>query len=189
MNFPGEELISTAIDKFSDGVIKKMDNAEEKRNREFALKIKELEYYKSNYDKEIKSVFDRWFDLLQNTLISTNKATPEETKKQYKKKVDNFLKIENVTKLKIDTMKYGGKKTGEALAVFSQISYNSSDDDKYAGVYSICELLSVLKTEILGQNLEPETIIKILITDYDENKRLIKESKDIIEKKHKELFN
>ena len=35
MGFPGEEIVSTAIGKFSDGVMRKMDEGEARRNREF----------------------------------------------------------------------------------------------------------------------------------------------------------
>lgn len=61
MGFPGEELVGAALEKFGDGVIQKMTEAEAKRDREFSYKLKELEFYKSNYDKEIKSIFDSWF--------------------------------------------------------------------------------------------------------------------------------
>lgn len=62
MGFPGEEIVSTAVEKLSDSLIQKMDHAEEKRNREFNYQLRELEFYKGNYDKEIKKIFDGWFD-------------------------------------------------------------------------------------------------------------------------------
>ena len=40
MNFPGEELVSTAIETLSAGIVKKMDDAEAKRDREFTLKLR-----------------------------------------------------------------------------------------------------------------------------------------------------
>lgn len=49
MGFPGEEIVSAAIDKFGDGIIQKMDEAEARRNREFSYRLKELEFYKGNY--------------------------------------------------------------------------------------------------------------------------------------------
>ena len=40
MGFPGEELVSDAITKFGDGIIQKMNAAEEQRNREFIILVK-----------------------------------------------------------------------------------------------------------------------------------------------------
>ena len=41
MGFPGEELVGAALEKFGDGVIQKMTEAEAKRDREFSYKLKE----------------------------------------------------------------------------------------------------------------------------------------------------
>ena len=50
--------INTIIEKVSDGVIAKMNMNEEKRNREFTYQLKELEFYKSNYENDLKDIFD-----------------------------------------------------------------------------------------------------------------------------------
>ena len=189
MGFPGEELVATAIDKFSDGVIAKMNENEARREREFAYKLKELEFYKANYDKEIKSIFDGWFDLLQNSLLANNKNLAPEQQKKYKKALDDALRTDNALKLKIRTMKYGGTETGKALALFSQISFGKDAEcSKYAVTYVICVLLSTLKQEILGQEIAPLTILKVLITDYFENADVINQSRCYIEEKQAELF-
>ncbi|MCD8145579.1 MAG: hypothetical protein LUD79_09690 [Oscillospiraceae bacterium] len=189
MGFPGEELVAVAIEKFSDGVIKKMDESEARRNREFSYKLKELEFYKGNYDKEIKSVFDRWFDFLQYSLLSGNKHLTEDQRKSYKKKVNDFLKPDKALKLKIDTMKYGGTETGKALALFSQIGFTAEEDNpKFDAVYGICILLSTLKHEILGQEIAPDTILKVLLTDYSEKSDMINESRVAVEKLKLDLF-
>lgn len=191
MGFPGEELVTTAIEKFADGVIHKMDAAEERRNREFSYKLKELEYYKGNYDKEIRTIFEKWFDFLENTLVSTSTKASEDIKRQRQKKVENLLKYENAIRLKIDTMKYGGTETGKALALFSQLSYDTNKDDdtpKFAMVYAVCKLLSTLKKEILGQEISPLTILKILLNDYDEAADMINESRAYVEETNRQLF-
>ena len=103
MGFPGEEIVSTAIGKFSDGVMRKMDEGEARRNREFSYKLKELEFYKGNYDKEIKSIFFSWFNLLQNSLLASGKHLTVEQKKKYQKLRDDTLKPDNALKLKINT--------------------------------------------------------------------------------------
>lgn len=191
MGFPGEEIVTTAIEKFSDGVIRKMDEGEARRNREFSYKLKELEFYKGNYDKEIKSIFDSWFNLLQNSLLASGKHLTVEQKKKYQKLRDDALKPDNALKLKINTMKYGGTETGKALALFSQISFALNTDEevpKFASVYVTCVLLSTLKREILGQNITPLTIVQVLITDYFEQSDVINESRCYVEEKWAELF-
>lgn len=189
MGFPGEELVATAIDKFSDGVIKKMDESEARRNREFSYKLKELEFYKGNYDKEIKSIFDAWFAFLQNSMLAGRQDLTPEQQKRYKKALEDALKPEKAFELKIKTMKYGGTETGKALALFSQVSY---DDDsvrpKFAAAYVICVLLSTLKKEILGQEIAPLTILMVLLNDYFENIDIINESRCYVEEKRVELF-
>lgn len=49
---------------------------------------KELEFYKSNYDKEIKIIFSGWFDLLQNTMIASNEKVEKSTQYRYQKELE-----------------------------------------------------------------------------------------------------
>lgn len=191
MGFPGEELVATALDKFSDGIIAKMNEGEARREREFTYKLKELEFYKANYDKEIKSIFDEWFDLLQNSLLVNNKSLSSEQQKKYRRALDEASRPDNALKLKIRTMKYGGTETGKALALFSQISFDANKDEKFpkfAIVYVTCVLLSTLKREILGQEIAPLTMIKVLLNDYFESATVINESRCYVEEKQTELF-
>lgn len=183
--------ITAALEVFSKGAIQKMEESEARREREFSYKLKELEFYKGNYDKEIKSIFDSWFNLLQNSLLASGKHLTVEQKKKYQKLRDDALKPDNALKLKINTMKYGGTETGKALALFSQISFALNADEKvpkFASVYVTCVLLSTLKREILGQNITPLTIVQVLITDYFEQSDIINESRCYVEEKWADLF-
>lgn len=67
MEIPGEGLISTAIEQVVAGVQIKVSQIEESRNREFLYQMKELEFYKSNYEKDLKGIFDYWFDVVRIT--------------------------------------------------------------------------------------------------------------------------
>lgn len=191
MGFPGEEVINTAVDKLSEALIQKMDHAEEKRNREFTYQLRELEFYKGNYDKEIKKIFDGWFDFLQNTLIVSNKNVEDSVKRHFQKEVDKFTKPENAIALKIQTMKYCGTETGKTLALFSQISYDSTKNEgvpKLAIVYVTCLLLSVMKKEVLGQEIDPLTILKVLLNDYEENADIVNEGMAYVEERKQSLY-
>ena len=190
MGFPGEELVGAALEKFGDGVIQKMTEAEAKRDREFSYKLKELEFYKSNYDKEIKSIFDSWFGLLMNLQVATNNAASEEIKKKHQKKVDDILAIDKFINLKISTMKYCGSETGKALALYNRLlqSCYKEEKPKFSDVYMICLLLAKMKEEILGQKLDPLCLIQLLVSDYDVNLDKINESRSYVEEKWKEFF-
>ena len=191
MGFPGEEIVSTAVEKLSDTLIQKMDHAEEKRNREFTYQLRELEFYKRNYDKEIKKIFDEWFDFLQNTLIITNKNVEDSVKRQYQREVDRFSKPEKGISLKIQTIKYCGTETGKILALFSQISYDTNkrgNIPKFAMVYVTCLLLSVMKREVLGQIIDPRTILKVLLVDYEEMADTVNEAAAYVEERRSELY-
>lgn len=190
MGFPGEEIVSAAVEKISDALIQKMDHAEEKRNREFTYQLRELEFYKGNYDKEIKKIFDGWFDFLQNSLISSNANVEESVRRQFQRKVDEFAKPEKAIALKVQTMKYCGTDTGKTLALFSQITYDANKENdvpRFAVVYVTCLLLSVMKREILGQVIAPLTILKILLNDYEENADIINEAVIYVEERKEEL--
>ena len=69
MEIPGEGLISTAIEQVVAGVQIKVSQIEESRNREFLYQMKELEFYKSNYEKDLKGIFDYWFCLLYTSAL------------------------------------------------------------------------------------------------------------------------
>lgn len=88
--------VTAALEAFTKGAIQKMEESEARRDRDFSYKLKELEFYKSNYDKEIKSLFDDWFNFLQNALLSTNKYLSLEEQKKYKKAVAEASKPETV---------------------------------------------------------------------------------------------
>lgn len=189
MNFPGEEFVSTALEKVVDAAIHKMDQAEARRDREFSYKLKELEFYKSNYDKEIKGIFDSWFDLLQNSLLAGRKDLTEAQRQKYSKALSDVLKPDTALKLKIKTMKYGGTESGKALALFSQISYSDEDDrPKFAPVYVICLLLSTLKREILGQEIAPLTILQVLLNDYFDKADIINDARSYVENMYTVMF-
>ena len=184
MSFPGEELIASAIDNVTNAALHKLDVAEAQRNREFAYSIKELEYYKGNYDKELKNTFENWFGFLENLIVATSNNASDEIKRQKQKRIDETLKFENAIKLKINTMKYGGTETGKALALFSKVSHEykrTKSVPSFAMIYVICKLLSVLKRDILGQDITPLTMLKILLIDYDEYSDVINDSRAYVE--------
>lgn len=189
MGYPGEEIISKAIEKFSDGIIHKMDEAEERRNREFAYKLKELEYYKGNYDKEIREIFESWFGLLQNTLLSTNKNLTDAERNKYQHKINDMMSVEKGVRLKIRTLMFCGTQSAKALALFNRLSFKGDEiANKFAFVYAICLLLSVLKKDVLGQELLPMTLVQSIITDYEDNLCIIEEGKRYVNCEWRNLF-
>ena len=182
MNFPFESVVTTAIEQISAGVQLKISQNEEKRNREFLYDMKELEFYKSSYDKDLRGIFDYWFDLVRLVHIKDNEYLSQDERNRLKKEFDKKIRVETISKYQFDTLKYGGKMTCKVLALRNRLAQkNCTNKPGYADLYIWCKILSVLKKDVLGQDLEAEDILKVLLNDYDENESEIMESKKYIE--------
>ena len=190
MNFPGEELVSTAIQTFSDGIIKKMDEAEARRERDFAFRLKELEYYKSNYDREIKDIFDYWFDVVRITHIKDNKNLTDQQRRNHEKRYNELVNIEKIARYKMNTMKYGGTETGRVFAIENKLHQSKYDDKpKLTVLYMWCAILAVLKKEVLGQDLNPTDIIQVLVNDYDDHVEEVNDAKNYITTIYRQAYH
>ena len=184
-----EKIISTAVEKFSNDVIKKMEEAETRREREFTYKLKELEYYKSNYDKELKSIFDFWFECVRITHIKDNENLTPTEKANYKKKYDDMVKVDKISKYKINTLKYGGKETGRIFAIENKLHQEKYKQQPHlTALYMWCAILSVLKKEILGQEISPFDIIQVFVNDYDDHEEEIKETVEYIKNIYSQIY-
>ena len=117
MEFPFESTVNTAIEKIADGVITKININEERRNREFTYQLKELEFYKSNYEKDLKDIFDYWFELVRMAQIQNNEKLTEPERAKYSKELTKYLSVDKISRYRMNTMKYGGKETSRILAI------------------------------------------------------------------------
>lgn len=89
----------------------------------------------------------------------------------------------------MDTMKYGGRETGRIFALQSKLQQPQySDRPKNCEFFIWCAILSVLKRDILGQDIDPLDIIQVLVNDYDENEEAILEAKDYICNAYKNAY-
>lgn len=189
MEFPGENIAATVAEKVSDIVIAKMNINEEKRNREFTYQLKELEFYKSGYDKELRALFDYWTDLVWLAQLKDNELLSEQERKRYNKQFDDMIKVDKIAKNKINTIKYGGKETGRVLALQSKLQQAKyKDQPMLVMVYMWCSIIAVLKREILGQTISTIDIMQILITNLDESIDEIKKSQNYISKVYQETY-
>lgn len=72
----------------------------------------------------------------------------------------------------MNSLKYGGTETGRVLAIQNLLLQEEySDQPESVALYVWCVILSVLKKDILGQDLDPVDIIRVLVNDYDKNKK------------------
>lgn len=55
-------------------------------------------------------------------------------------------------------------------------------------VYVTCLLLSVMKREVLGQIIDPRTILKVLLVDYEEMADTVNEAAAYVEERRSELY-
>ena len=151
--------------------------------------MKELEFYKSNYDKELRDIFDFWFDLVRVTHIKDNKNLTAQEKEKYEKKYKEMLGVDKIARYKMNTLKYGGSETGRVFAIESKLhqsKYDSKPDT--VALYMWCAILSVLKKDILGQDIAPTDIIQVLVNDYDENEKSILKAKKYVAKIYKDTY-
>ena len=189
MEMPGESVVNTIIEKVSDGVITRMNINEERRNREFTYQLKELEFYKSGYDKELRSLFDYWTELVWLAQFKDNGCLSQSEKEKYNKRYNELIHIDKIAKNKINTIKYGGKETGRVLALQSKLQQEKyKDQPTLVIVYMWCSVIAVLKKEILGQFISTTDIMQILITNLDDNMEEIKKAKEYIKKVYKETY-
>ena len=184
------ETIYSAVEILSDNVIKKMEEAETRREREFTLKLKELEYYKSNYDKELKDIFNFWFDVVRITQIKDNENLTQNEKDKYKKKYDDMMKVDKIAKYKINTLKYGGKETGRVFALESKLHQEKYKNQPFAtALFMWCAILAVLKREILGQEIDPVDIIQVFVNDFDDHEDEIIEAREYIKSIYQKTYD
>lgn len=189
MEIPFESTVNTAIEKISDGVIAKMNHAEEKRNREFTYQLKELEFYKSNYEKDLKDIFDFWFEIVKITHIKDNENLTEQERQRLNKKHKEMLSVMKIATYKMNTLKYGGTETGRVLAIESVLHQEKYNDQPELTVLFVwCAILAVLKKDILGQDLDPVDIIRVLANDFDDNIDDIKKAKKYVKKLYKDIY-
>ena len=186
MEFPFESTVNTAIEKIADGVITKININEERRNREFTYQLKELEFYKSNYEKDLKDIFDYWFELVRMAQIQNNEKLTEPERAKYSKELTKYLSVDKISRYRMNTMKYGGKETSRILAITNRLSQPKFEHQpKLTLVFAWCSVLAVLKKDILGQELDPLDIIRVMVNDYDSNIEAIKEAQKYV----KDLYN
>ena len=190
MEMPLETIISTAVEKICDGIITKMNHAEEKRNREFTYQLKELEFYKSNYEKDLKDIFDYWFELVKVTHIKDNENLTEQERLQLNKRYKELLSVKKIATYKMNTLKYGGTETGRVLAVENGLHQKKYEDQpESTALFVWCAILAVLKKDVLGQDLDPVDIIRVLVNDFDDNIENIGNAKKYVAKVYKDIYN
>lgn len=189
MEIPGEELISTAIEQVVAGVQLKVSQIEENRNREFLYQMKELEFYKSNYEKDLKNIFDYWFDVVRVVQIKDNAYLTEAQRQKYNKKYQELVNVDKIAQYKMNTLKYGGRETGRIFALQSLLQQETYKDKPFeTELYIWCKILSVLKKDILGQDLDPLDIIRVLVNDYDEHEEEVLAAQEYVEKVYAKVY-
>ncbi len=189
MGLPGEGLISTAIEQVMAGIQIKVSQIEENRNREFLYQMKELEFYKSNYEKDLKDIFDYWFDVVRITHIKDNVNLAEQERQKHQKKYQELVSVDKISRYRINTLKYGGKETGRILAIQNKLQQDKyKDQPTEVTIYIWCKILSVLKKDILGQDLDPLDIIQVLVNDYDEHEKEILAAQKYVDKLYKKTY-
>ena len=142
MQIPFEETVNVAIEKAADVIIAKINLNEEKRNREFTYQLKELEFYKSNYQKDLKLIFDYWFELIRISYTKDNPHLTAAEREKYKKRYAELSHFDKMSLNRMNTIKYGGKETGRVLALENKLHHkNYEKQPQYTGLFIWCSIL------------------------------------------------
>ncbi|MGO1818908.1 MAG: hypothetical protein ACTH0S_04415 [Senegalia sp. (in: firmicutes)] len=136
-----------------------------------SLKSHELQvdsYYRDISIKQVSTLIETWYQLVFD---NEKLLTKNETK--------NLQLIKKVTN---DTIAYGSRETIRILAVFQNYNYEhyllKRDDDTtnestFVGMYLMSYLISSLKKDFTGDGIDPNDLLKIKLTDYNKNKKLL----------------
>ncbi|MEL7659594.1 hypothetical protein [Acetobacterium wieringae] len=139
------------------------------------INSKELQidnYFRQVSGKEIESLLNLWMRLIPNNTNSSGKLTDEETLKRMN-----------------ETIMYGSEETIRRLAILQQYIYKdlaSCDDNgdqkricAFGGYFLIAYTICQLKKDFTGYDINPEDIMRITVTDYEDTS-----NKNIFDKAH-----
>ena len=62
------------------------------------------------------------------------------------------------------------------------------DKPEMTALYIWCAILAVLKKDILGQELDPTDVIRILVNDFDDHEQDVEETKKYIKNIYKDTY-
>lgn len=177
ITMPLEGMVTTAIEQISTGIQLKVSQIEEQKSRDFLHQMKELEFYKSNYEKDLKNIFDYWFEIIRLLHIKDNKSLTPEQRAKFQKECSKQMSVEILAKYQMNTLKYAGNETARALAL-ARSSDDFAEEDSVIPLFLWTNILSVLKRDILGQELNTLDILRVLLNDFDENQDKILAAKE-----------
>ena len=130
-------------------------------------------YFKEIGGQEQLKILSEWSNMLVNLEYFKEKYTDE--------------KIDNVNNLIRDTLIYGSDKTVRLLSLYMQNAYLPDSEQKnYDQVVNTACIVSSLKEDFTGYVISPQTLLKLKITDYEDNKQFFEDAEKRIKQKIKE---
>ena len=104
-------------------------------------------------------------------------------------KRQELVYVDKIAQYKMNTLKYGGRETGRILALQNKLQQKFYDDKpRETELYLWCRILAVLKKDILGQDLDPLDILRVLVNDYDEHEKEIIAAKNYVDKIYAQTY-
>lgn len=130
-------------------------------------------YFKEIGGQEQLKILLEWSNMLVDLEYFKDKYTDEKT--------------DNVNNLIRDTLIYGSDKTVRLLSLYMQNAYLPDSEQKnYDQVVNTACIVSSLKEDFTGYVISPQTLLKLKITDYEDNKQFFKDAEKRIRQKIKE---
>ncbi|OQQ84384.1 hypothetical protein [Ligilactobacillus salivarius] len=131
-------------------------------------------YFKEIGGQEQLKILTEWANMLTDIEYFKEKYTGE--------------KLDNVNNLILNTLIYGSDRTVKLLSLYMQNVYLQSDSSQkeYDQLVNTAYIVSSLKEDFTGYTISPQTLLKLQITDYKDNKQIFEDAEKRIRQKIKE---
>lgn len=144
------------------------NNIKQKNEYKSAHQLQIESYFRDISGTKLEDIFAKWTDALI-TENSFNRFAEEQ---------------ENVESLIRNTIMYGSNRTVNLASLYLQFIYNSkeSHESDLINIAYLASIISSLKSDFSGYNVEPQLILKIKLTDWEDIKEEMVEYLTEIEK-------
>lgn len=144
------------------------NNIKQKNEYKSAHQLQIESYFRDISGTKLEDIFAKWTDALI-TENSFNRFAEEQ---------------ENVESLIRNTIMYGSNRTVNLASLYLQFIYTSkeSHESDLINIAYLASIISSLKSDFSGYNVEPQLILKIKLTDWEDIKEEMVEYLTEIEK-------
>lgn len=142
----------------------------EQTKNQNAHNIQVESYFKQLGGKQQQEILSQWTDFLTDLDKTSKKYDGSSTRSQ-----------RDFKKLIHDTVVYGSDRTVNLLSNYSHSVYEGDDSNGNKMLVYVAYIITSLKNDFSGYKIEPLTLLKLMIKDYDELKPIYSKCAEEIE--------